>query len=551
MKTAFQEGKRFYACGTPIVVAEDERGETHVYRADDRTRLSETDLKNGWVYGGGKEEECGDTSVLMESGFLFRLCGGSERGTVNGNISVRVEDGMIAATLYGAGIADTVNGDIYIAVTGGAVKKSLAGGGEALACGNIRMELSHVVATSLYTGTLASGGVQTGDTTLRMDGGVVLTLHLGGTGVSRGRVSATIHGGYIEKKVDLHRVTEGCDLHFYEGLRQLGSDGAEYPILPDGLAVDWFDNGNDGRAFRHYREVEDHFYDNTEEDGKLTVRFLEVRDPERPKYSARFPEFIGDCVLIHFPSGEYMLIDTGLPYAKDEVVSTLKLLGIKRLDYLQGTHYHHDHMGCAAAIMENFEVGMLILPKITVTKMDIRYAMTYIEALEAAERCGVPILRVSMGNGLTVGEGDLATRVDFLNPAEPWMETADLNRESIATRVTFRETSAMFGGDISDPVEEALADKYGAALRCDLLKLSHHAIIYQGHYKYLDACAPTVVVAQNHREDGVFMSATRYQLNHVHRIPDERIFVTGIHGRIKVTLNGEKDGIRVVTQYES
>ncbi len=544
MEKAFQEGKRFYACGTPIVVAENEKGETHVYRASDRAQLSSGDLKAGAVFGGTKGDVCENTSVIMESGFLTRLYGGSDKGTVRGNISLRMEGGMIAATLYGAGVADIVEGDIEMAVAGGAVKKSLAGGGEALECHGIRMDLPHVIATSLYTGTLAGAGVQTGDTTLLMDGGVTLTLHLGGTGLTDGNIYATVSGGYIEKKVDLHRVTGKCDLHFYKNLPQKGSGEAVYPMIPEGLVVDWFENDT-VNTFKQYREVDDGFYEK-DEDGKLTVRFLEIRDPERPKYSARFPEFIGDCILVHFPSGEYMLIDTGLRYAEEEVVGTLKRLGIEKLDYLQGTHYHHDHMGNVPAIMDNFEVGTLILPKIKVTKMDMLYAMTYIAALEAAEKHGVPIMRVSMGDGFDIGE----TRVDFLSPLEPWMETADLNRESVATRITFRENSAMFGGDISDPVEEAIADKYGDALRCDLLKLSHHAIIYQGHYKYLDACSPRYCVAQNHREDGVFMSATRYQLNHVHHIPDDRIFVTGIHGRLKFTFDGTKDGVTYTTQYE-
>ena len=548
MERAFQENDVFYACGTPIVVAKNGQGETHVYRASDRVQLTTADMTYGAVFGGTREGECDSTSVVMESGFLRLLCGGSDHGTVTGDVSVTLEEGMIAEYLYGAGVGDTVLGDIEINVYGGAVKLAVAGGGAAKECHNINMKLHRVLSTGIYTG-IRVGGVQHGDTSFLMEDGVTLSLHLGGNAPTEGKVDVTVTGGYIEKQFVPHRIDGGIKLRLYEDIRQPNGHETVFPIIPEGLEVEWLLGGKVNRVPACYEKQNDAFYA-PDEKGKLTLRFFEVRDPEVSKETARFPQFIGEAMLVHFPSGEYMLIDTGLPYACEEIVMGLRALGIKKLDYLQGTHYHHDHIGNAAEILRNFEVGTVILPKIKLSKIDQSSALCYIDLLEEAERRNVPILRVCQGDGLTLGKGKNKTRVDFLNPEEPWMEMIDLNRESIATRITFRENAVMLGGDISDPIEKGLAEKYGEGLRCDLLKLSHHAIVYQGYHTYIDACAPRYVVANNLREEGVFMGVTRYQLNHVHGIPDDRIFVTGIHGRIRATFDGTKDGVSITTRYK-
>ena len=103
---AYQDGDTFYACGTPVIVAENDKGETHVYRADDGVQLSESDLKFGRVFGGGKEITVKSTEVTMKSGFLQLLSGGCEKGCVEETAKVIVEGGMIGGHLYGGGIND-------------------------------------------------------------------------------------------------------------------------------------------------------------------------------------------------------------------------------------------------------------------------------------------------------------------------------------------------------------------------------------------------------------------------------------------------------------
>ena len=545
----FQTEKIFYACGTPIIVAENSYGETHVYRASDRVQLSEANLKGGIVYGGSRGGECDSASVTMESGLLERLYGGGEGSTIHGPIDVRMSGGVITDTLYGAGIDDVV-GDISITVTDGVIKRRCYAGGEARCCGDINMNFQRIVCNEVFTGVCNEHGVQRGSTRMDMRDGVILNLYCGATAPTEGTVDIMITGGYLEKKVVPCEVREGIHLRFYEGIRQSGGHDIVYPMIPEEIQVEWLPAEGNHLAMTQYQELDDKFYDTSDDKEKLVCRFFEIRDPEVPKYAARFPQFIGDCILIHFPSGAYMLIDTGMPYAAREITDGLKRLGVKKLDYFQVSHMHMDHMGCAQEIMRQFPVEMLILPKVrSILPMDI-YKQMYIDFLETAEQCGIPLWRVMKGDRMTVGTGQMETLVEFLNPMESWAEEKDLNRSSIATRISYGDTVAMFGGDITNAVEESLSLEYGEKLSCDLLKASHHGIVSQCHYAYIDACAPQYVVIQNLREDGIFITATRYQLNHIHKIQDDKIFVTGICGRIKATLTGEKGGVYINTQYK-
>src|ERR1017187_2520875 len=57
----------------------------------------------------------------------------------------------------------------------------------------------------------------------------------------------------------------------------------------------------------------------------------------------------GKSTLFVSPSGESDLVDTGYDGFKgrdaDRIVAVAKAAGVKQIDYLVITHYHHDHVG--------------------------------------------------------------------------------------------------------------------------------------------------------------------------------------------------------------
>src|SRR5579883_3596060 len=62
----------------------------------------------------------------------------------------------------------------------------------------------------------------------------------------------------------------------------------------------------------------------------------------------------GGSTLIVSPSGQALLVDTGFPGNEDRdarrIEETIKSAGLTKLDILEITHYHGDHVGGAAAL---------------------------------------------------------------------------------------------------------------------------------------------------------------------------------------------------------
>jgi competence protein ComEC len=72
----------------------------------------------------------------------------------------------------------------------------------------------------------------------------------------------------------------------------------------------------------------------------------------------------GQSTLLVAPSGQSLLIDTG--YAgfggrdADRIATAAKAGGVKHIDYLLITHFHSDHVGGVANLLERFPVGTFL-----------------------------------------------------------------------------------------------------------------------------------------------------------------------------------------------
>lgn len=65
---------------------------------------------------------------------------------------------------------------------------------------------------------------------------------------------------------------------------------------------------------------------------------------------------VGDAILVEFPGGQTLLVDAGVGWYVDSILTYLEARGIERLDGLLLTHPHYDHYGGMPRVAETVPV---------------------------------------------------------------------------------------------------------------------------------------------------------------------------------------------------
>ncbi len=209
----------------------------------------------------------------------------------------------------------------------------------------------------------------------------------------------------------------------------------------------------------------------------------------------------GDSTLVRF-SGEdgvwNMLIDTGEYAYADGLTECLRDLGVEKLDYFIVTHPHTDHMGCAARIVQRFQIGRFCMPRVP---EDLTPTVSAYEALlDALNDKGITAQALDRQLELNGPEG---LSLEVLAPRED-ADWDDLNNWSGVLRLTYGGTSFLFPGDAESQSEKAIledAEARGLDLKTDVLKCGHHGSSTSSTAKFLKAVLPQYAVVSCGRDN--------------------------------------------------
>jgi len=156
-----------------------------------------------------------------------------------------------------------------------------------------------------------------------------------------------------------------------------------------------------------------------------------------------------------------MLIDAGTNASTSALLSDIKSLGINRFDFVVATHPHEDHIGGLDAVINNFDIGKLYMPKVTTT------TKTYTDVLTAIKNKGYTVTTPVPGSTFNLGDAQCT----IIAPNNQSYE--DMNNYSIVIKVTYGTTSFLFTGDAEALSEQEMLAK-GYNLKADVLKIGHH-----------------------------------------------------------------------------
>lgn len=179
---------------------------------------------------------------------------------------------------------------------------------------------------------------------------------------------------------------------------------------------------------------------------------------------------------------EVLVLDTGESDDGEELVKKLTEAGADKVDYLIITHFDKDHVGGAAELLSNFDVGTIYLPDYEGT---IEEYTTFVEAMSAHS-----ITPVRLSEDVTFTFGDASVTIEPPSSYEVTDETADIdNNFSLITTIVHGDNTLLFMGDAE---KAELRDwlENGNVTDCAFLKVPHHGEYNKALADLIEAVTP-------------------------------------------------------------
>jgi competence protein ComEC len=179
-----------------------------------------------------------------------------------------------------------------------------------------------------------------------------------------------------------------------------------------------------------------------------------------------------------------MLIDAGVNTNKEAVLDNLEKYGVSEIEYAVLTHYHADHIGAAADVINGYRVNNVIMPDATATSATFDNMLS---ALEAHNETNV--IEGKAGYKFSVCNVEF----EILSPSDT--EGLDANETSLVLLMKYGEVKMLFMGDAAKSNEEVILNNYGSSyIKADLIKIGHHGSSSSSSEVFLKAVSPEYAV---------------------------------------------------------
>ncbi|MDR3581394.1 MAG: DNA internalization-related competence protein ComEC/Rec2 [Oryzomonas sp.] len=261
-------------------------------------------------------------------------------------------------------------------------------------------------------------------------------------------------------------------------------------------------------------------------DGRLHVVMLSVGQGE--SLLVRFPK--GETMLVD--SGGYLLHDNGRDFGRLILGPALGKLGVHRIDRLVLTHSHPDHIGGMSFIVRTIPVNEFW----ETVQGGSGEQYQQLQAVLAERH--VPRRSLAAGDEFTFAGG---VKLTVLSPPRdvvslrPSADEVDENEESLVFRLSFGSFSMLFTGDTGFPTEERMvADK--ADLASTVLKAGHHGSRFSTSELLLGKVSPSVALISAGRGNSFGLPA-RQTIEHLKK-RGIKTWRTDLDGTVELTSDG-------------
>lgn len=184
--------------------------------------------------------------------------------------------------------------------------------------------------------------------------------------------------------------------------------------------------------------------------------------------------------FVFMQDGKTAVIDCGTRSTGKDLVEYLKQSNVTKLDYVVGTHPHDDHMGGMYDVITNFEVGEVIIPKVTKNSITTNW---YLKLMNELKTGGYTVTYPNVGDEFTLGKAKMKVIAPFEEPE------SNLNNYSIVMMVSLGEMDVLMTGDMEKDVEKQILAK-NSNIDAEILKLGHHGSDTSSCVEFLEAVNP-------------------------------------------------------------
>ena len=210
--------------------------------------------------------------------------------------------------------------------------------------------------------------------------------------------------------------------------------------------------------------------------------------------------------------------------------------GVDKINTVIISHHHGDHLGNIKWLAGKYKVSNIYdnampNPSNAVSQWlntELRAGHYHNRVLKAGDK-------VDLGKGYYF---EVLAPGDFLSK----QDKARFNNTSIVMKLHYGQFTMIFTGDAEAPVEDYLQQKYGSALKADVLKVGHHGSKTSSIYKFISKVQPQYALIScgnkeiyNHPNKNVVGS-----LQHL----GAKVLTTVEQGNITITTDGKGYEVR-------
>lgn len=244
---------------------------------------------------------------------------------------------------------------------------------------------------------------------------------------------------------------------------------------------------------------------------KLNIFFLDVGQ--------------ADASLIIY-NDKTMLIDAGNVSDGDKIVDCIKGLGIKKLDYVIGTHIHEDHVGGLYKIVDGIDVGKLYLPY-----NESSTTSYYKKLLKSVQAKDMSISEVEVGDEIKLTD-DISAQIMSVDNSQP----EDENDASIVVMIKYQDMEYLFMADATTEVEGKREWE-----DIDVLRVGHHGSNTSSSEKFLKQVKPEISIISVGKDNSYGLPKDKIikRLNSI----GTNIYRTDKVGTIQLVSNGKENKI--------